>query len=170
MARFSFLALLAAVSASFVAAGPAQDPLQASVSDRWSWTQCGDPETDPLKVISIEISPDPPKPGEDLTVNVVGEAREKIEDGAYADVVVKVGAIKILQKEFDLCEEARNAHANISCPVEKGEHTVEHTVTLPKEIPPAPFKVHIDGWTVEDEPLVCVDIAIDFRKPRAGLW
>jgi hypothetical protein len=66
-------------------------------------------------------------------------------------VVVKVGVIKILQKEFDLCEEAcvlssysecpadrissRKAHASISCPVEKGEHTVEHTVELPKEIP-----------------------------------
>lgn len=28
------------------------------------------------------------------------------QDGAYVDVIVKVGAIKILQKEFDVCEEA----------------------------------------------------------------
>lgn len=28
------------------------------------------------------------------------------QDGAYADVVVKVGVIKLLQKEFDLCDEA----------------------------------------------------------------
>ena len=29
-----------------------------------------------------------------------------VQDGAYADVVVKTGPIKILQKEFDVCEEA----------------------------------------------------------------
>jgi hypothetical protein len=28
------------------------------------------------------------------------------QDGAYADVVVKLGLIKLLQKRFDLCEEA----------------------------------------------------------------
>ena len=39
----------------------------------------GDPQTDPLEIKSIEISPDPPKPGEELTVKVVGEAREKVE-------------------------------------------------------------------------------------------
>lgn len=67
---------------------------------------------------------------------------------------MRIGRIKLLHKEFDLCEEAyvfptraavasglrfyiyrRNAHADIECPVEKGEHTVVHTVTLPKEIP-----------------------------------
>lgn len=29
----------------------------------------------------------------------------------------------------------RNAEADIECPIEKGEHTVVHTVALPKEIP-----------------------------------
>ena len=41
MARFSFLALLAVVSAGFAAAGPAQDTLQAVVGDKWRWEQCG---------------------------------------------------------------------------------------------------------------------------------
>lgn len=31
---------------------------------------------------------------------------DKYQDGAYADVTVKIGVIKLLQKEFDLCEEA----------------------------------------------------------------
>jgi len=29
-----------------------------------------------------------------------------VQDGAYADVTVKLGLIKLLKKEFDLCEEA----------------------------------------------------------------
>ena len=29
-----------------------------------------------------------------------------MQEGAYADVVVKLGRIKLLQKRFDVCEEA----------------------------------------------------------------
>ena len=38
----------------------------------------GDP-SDPVHIKSIEISPDPPKPGEDMTVKVVGQADEVVE-------------------------------------------------------------------------------------------
>jgi hypothetical protein len=31
---------------------------------------------------------------------------QSAQDGAYADVVVKLGLIKLLQKQFDVCEEA----------------------------------------------------------------
>jgi len=67
-------------------------------------------------------------------------------------VTVKLGLIKLLQKRFDLCEEAyvvlsflpygqltslrRNANATVQCPVEPGSYHVTHTVALPKEIPP----------------------------------
>lgn len=34
---------------------------------------------DPVHIKSIKISPDPPKPGEDLTVSVIGEATERVE-------------------------------------------------------------------------------------------
>ncbi|KAJ3559763.1 hypothetical protein NM688_g134 [Phlebia brevispora] len=163
MARVFFFTLLSLVLAGLCSATPMdQQTLQTAVSDKWSWKDCGNP-TDPVEIKSIEISPDPPKPGEDLTVTVIGEAKERIEEGAYADVTVKVGVIKILQKEFDLCEEARNAHADISCPVEKGTHKVVHTVTLPKEIPKAPFVVNVRGYTDLDDDMVCLDLNIDFR-------
>ena len=75
------------------------------------------------------------------------------QEGAYADVTVKLGLIKLLHKQFDVCEEAyvyigdirqlylliiedsRNANASVRCPVEKGYYEVEQMVTLPKEIP-----------------------------------
>ena len=78
--------------------------------------------SDVVQIESITVSPDPPKPGEDLTVTVKGTAQENIEvrhsamvrfrlltsfqEGAYADVTVKLGLIKLLHKEFDICEEA----------------------------------------------------------------
>jgi ML domain len=75
------------------------------------------------------------------------------QEGAYADVTVKLGVVKLLSKEFDLCEEAyvflvlpvfaiptgissrRNAELEVQCPVKEGDYLVEHTVALPKEIP-----------------------------------
>ncbi|OCH95825.1 hypothetical protein OBBRIDRAFT_809664 [Obba rivulosa] len=169
MARFSFLVLIAAAFSTYALANPVlqQELVQSEapqvMSDKWSWQSCGS-DSDPVQIESIDISPDPPERGQNLTVTVKGTAVKKIEEGAYADVVVKVGAIRLLQKEFDLCEEARNADAEIKCPVEEGHHEVTHTVALPKEIPYAPFSVHIQGYTAEDEEMTCVDIKIDFRK------
>lgn len=53
---------------------------------------------------------------------VKGIATERIENGAYADVTVKVGLVKLLHKQFDICEELKNNrdNVNIQCPIEKG--------------------------------------------------
>ncbi|KAF5375097.1 hypothetical protein D9758_000202 [Tetrapyrgos nigripes] len=129
----------------------------------WSWEDCGE-SSDIIRVKSIVVKPDPPKPGEDMTMTVVGTASEVVEDGAYADVTVKLGLIKLLTKRFDVCEEAQKANATIQCPVEKGDHTVVQTVALPKEIPQAKFKVKVEGYSVDDEPLLCLDMTVDFMK------
>ena len=81
-------------------------------------------KNDIVEIKSIEVFPDPPKPGQNLTVNVVAYAHEVVEvqlpnyrhigsfadtrlqEGAYVDVTVKLGLIKLLHKQFDVCEEA----------------------------------------------------------------
>ncbi|KAJ7485926.1 ML domain-containing protein [Mycena latifolia] len=128
---------------------------------KWEYTDCG-PESDALKLESLTISPDPPVPGKDLTITAKGYARETIEDGAYADVTVKLGLIKLLSKRFDVCEEARNANVSISCPVPEGKYEVVHTVALPKEIPRAKFTVQVRAYTVEEEEILCLDLKADF--------
>ncbi|ETW87295.1 hypothetical protein HETIRDRAFT_243667, partial [Heterobasidion irregulare TC 32-1] len=130
-------------------------------TDKWGWTNCGS-ASDPIQIESIEVTPDPPKPGQDLTVLVKGTAQDA--EGAYADVTVKLGLIKLLHKQFDVCEEARNANASVRCPVEKGYYEVEQTVTLPKEIPQAKFTVNVRGYTVDDDDLLCLDLVVDFMK------
>ena len=52
---------------------------------------------------------------------------------------MKLGLIKLLTKEFDICQEAKNAELDIQCPVQSGDYTVSHTVTIPKEAPPGMF-------------------------------
>ncbi|KAJ7362578.1 MD-2-related lipid-recognition domain-containing protein [Mycena albidolilacea] len=127
----------------------------------WSYVDCGF-DTDAIQLKSFEISPDPPQPGKDLTITVKGRAAERIEDGAYADVTVKLGLIKLIQRRFDVCAEARRANASVTCPVQEGEYEVVQTVTLPKEIPPAKFVASVRGFTMDDRDLVCVDITANF--------
>jgi hypothetical protein len=125
------------------------------------------------------VSPDPPQPGQNLTVKVTGLVKEVIEvcriiisliaprmltlhltqDGAYADVTVKLGLIKLLKKEFDLCEEAQNANMTVQCPVEAGTYTIEQTVELPKEIPKG-------AWGCRDR----FDATTDRRVQRSSMW
>ncbi|KAI0673511.1 ML domain-containing protein [Trametes maxima] len=174
MARFGFLFLLAA-ALSGAAASPVDEqemlgnPAPLATGQDWSWTDCGT-GSHIVHINDIKVSPDPPKRGEELTITVEGVASQDVTDGAYADVTVKVGVIKLLQKEFDVCEEALKANASIQCPVEKGTHKVIQSVALPKEIPPAQFNVAIRGYTSDDEDLVCMNLMMDFRLKRGSIF
>ncbi|KIY62457.1 hypothetical protein CYLTODRAFT_426909 [Cylindrobasidium torrendii FP15055 ss-10] len=163
------VSLLLASCAAFVVAVPAQQALDdgtVRVSESWEYTNCGNP-TDALQIESIVVTPDPPKPGEKMTVEVKATALETIEDGAYADVTVKMGLIKLLHKEFDLCQEAEKANATVTCPVEKGAYTVVQEVDLPKEIPPAKFIVDVLAYTADDDDLACLKLSVNFMKSRS---
>ncbi|KAK7058893.1 Phosphatidylglycerol/phosphatidylinositol transfer protein [Paramarasmius palmivorus] len=156
----------------FTLANAAQVPLksagEAHTLDSWSYEDCGQP-TDAIQIESISVSPDPPQPGKDLSVTVKAKAIERIEKGAYAQVTVKLGLIKLLSKEFDVCDEARNAEAEVQCPVEEGSYEVTQTVALPKEIPKAKFKVEVRGYTKDDDDMVCLNLVVDFMKKFPGL-
>ncbi|TFY83588.1 hypothetical protein EWM64_g417 [Hericium alpestre] len=177
MARLSFLSLLAFTALGVAQAGPlvAQNPLitqdaPVRTMQGWSWKDCGLPD-DVVQVQSIVVSPDPPQPGQNLTVTVKATATETVEEGASADVTVKLGLVKLLSKSFDLCDEARNANVSVQCPIEKGDYEVTHIVALPNEIPRAKFSVSAQGYTVDDENLFCVNLQVDFMKnpfPKFG--
>ncbi|KAH9486859.1 Phosphatidylglycerol/phosphatidylinositol transfer protein [Psilocybe cubensis] len=171
---FLSVASLSIVPLSLALVAADQQPLQAvggpvHTTDSWSWKNCG-LETDPVQIHSISVSPDPPEPGKDLTVTVNAEVVEEIVEGAYADVTVKLGLVKLLRKQFDVCEEARNANATIQCPVKTGPYTVVQTVALPKEIPKAKFNVDVLGFTAADEDMLCVKLTVDFLKRFPRLW
>ncbi|KAG8219873.1 hypothetical protein J3R82DRAFT_852 [Butyriboletus roseoflavus] len=146
MVRLCSLSLLAVFAGAVLAGSSSEQQVLSDTSvqfsDKWSYTDCG----------------------QDLTVTVSGTAVEPIEEGAYADVVVKLGIIKLLTKRFDVCEEARAANTSIQCPVEKGDYIVSHTVALPKEIPQAKFSVGIRGYTSEDDDMLCLDLKVDFMR------
>ena len=79
---------------------------------------------------------------------------------------------------------------SVQCPVEEGDYTIEQTVALPKEIPkgsittplnrslltidlPLPiakFVVQIRSFSIDEEPIVCVDLIVDFMKRFPHFW
>ncbi|CEL58724.1 Phosphatidylglycerol/phosphatidylinositol transfer protein OS=Cryptococcus neoformans var, neoformans serotype D (strain JEC21 / ATCC MYA-565) GN=NPC2 PE=3 SV=1 [Rhizoctonia solani AG-1 IB] len=168
----SSIALLAAALVSQAALIPSVGDLieqarlggEPHTTNSWSYSDCGLP-TDAVKVKSIKLSPDPPQIGKDLTITARGVVTRKIEDGAYADVTVKLGLVKLLRKEFDICEEARKNNVTVQCPVEPSEYEIVQTVQLPKETPRAKFIVDVKGFTSDealDTDLVCLQLKVDF--------
>ncbi|KAH9968972.1 ML domain-containing protein [Russula dissimulans] len=171
MARLSLLKILLLSLFAATNANPLlsqQQPIAnpdspVHTTDGWDWKNCGFSD-DLVDIKSITVFPDPPKPGKDLTVTVHATTEERVDEGAYADVLVKLGVVKILTKRFDICEEARQANTSIQCPVNPGDYTVTQTVTLPREIPRAKFTVQAHGYTVDDDPMFCVELHVNFMK------
>ncbi|KAJ6532982.1 ML domain-containing protein [Mycena capillaripes] len=157
MFKRSFAVLFLATLACTSLALPGQSQLALTgnariATDSWEYEDCGQ-TGDAVQLKSISISPDPPKIGAELTVTVDVEVMETIEEGATVDVLVKVGRIKLLQKTFDLCEEARNANATVSCP----------SVELPKEVPKLKYVINVRGYTKDEDDMACVDLTVQFR-------
>ncbi|KAK7046331.1 ML domain-containing protein [Favolaschia claudopus] len=153
--------LLLAAFTSLVVATPSLPQLALTegsrlVADSWGYDDCGDPsDSVQLKSITVDL-----------------EVVDTVTEGAIADVTVKAGRIKLLHKIFDICEEARNANASVSCPVEPGEYSIVQTVELPKEVPKLKYVINVRGYTSDDddaEPMACVDLTVQWRPFFPGV-
>ncbi|KAJ1035989.1 hypothetical protein NDA13_000644 [Ustilago tritici] len=131
----------------------------------WQWVSCGTGD-EIVDVESIVVSPDPPVPGQNLTVRAKGTVKDEVSDGTFADVVVKLGLIRLLARRFDVCEEARTNNADLQCPISAGDYELEQTVALPREIPPGKFNVHLTGENQDGSNLLCLDLSIQFGFRR----
>ncbi|KAH9468494.1 hypothetical protein MJO29_004898 [Puccinia striiformis f. sp. tritici] len=122
---------------------------------------CGH-DSDPVRITSFEIDPNPPQLGQNLTVRVSGIIYRVIEDGAYMDVFIKVGLIATTRKRFDICEELSKAKVNLQCPMKPGQFDIVYETTLPKQIPPAKFTLVARAFTIDDSDMACANLLADF--------
>ncbi|KAF8981014.1 Phosphatidylglycerol/phosphatidylinositol transfer protein [Entomortierella lignicola] len=102
--------------------------------------ECG-PPTDLLKIKYVYLNPNPPVKGKVLTIDAKGFLSDRIIEGATIDIIVKMGVVKLLTKTFDFCEES--VKVDKPCPLEAGDHYLNHSVELPKEIPPGKYTVNV---------------------------
>jgi hypothetical protein len=137
----------------------------------WSYDNVGTP-TDSLQINSVTVTPDPPTPGRTNVFTINATALEPIEDGAFLQVTVKLGLIKLLTKQYDLLAELRGeGDLKLTCdtsdgksPIPKGDTTLTLTMDLSKETPPAKFRVDIQGYTVDEADLLALKVDVNFMK------
>ncbi|KAJ6514320.1 MD-2-related lipid-recognition domain-containing protein, partial [Mycena vitilis] len=113
--------------------------------------------SDPVQPKSIKFSPDPPVLGENLTIELKANVTQTIQN-VDVNITIKQNDREVLQKMVDLCEAAKNANATVTCPVKKGVYTVQQNVTVPAQIPPGSYTVHLQGETVGKKAVFCLDL------------
>ncbi|MFJ8697021.1 ML domain-containing protein [Streptomyces roseolilacinus] len=136
---------------------------------RWDWKDEGLP-TDPLRIESITITPDPPKLGADLKVVVEARVQTEIFDGATPDVTVKVGGRKVFQMQFALFEElwregtawSLSADSGNGAPVTPGRVVLTFDGRFPSELPQDKFQISVRAYTAEVYDLAAIDLIGSF--------
>jgi hypothetical protein len=115
---------------------------------------CEPPSSHLLTIDSVDLSPNPPLPGETLTITASGTFHETITEGAIVNVEVKWGVITLVKQTMDLCDQIENV--DLKCPLEKGRMTLTKQVDLPKQIPPGRYSVLADVYTEDNRKVTCL--------------
>ncbi|KAL2916714.1 Phosphatidylglycerol/phosphatidylinositol transfer protein [Polyrhizophydium stewartii] len=123
-----------------------------------SAVNCGS-DGDVLTLHRFELSPDPPVRGSPLEVLLNGTLSEDVVEGAVAQVTVKLGFIQIIDRPYDLCEQA--TAVDLECPIAKGPVLVKKAFDIPRELPPGRYRVNVDVRNADDKHVGC--LSADFR-------
>ncbi|KAK4696874.1 hypothetical protein P7C71_g1123, partial [Lecanoromycetidae sp. Uapishka_2] len=120
---------------------------------------CQDTADYTLTIDYVDLSPNPPKAGQTLSIQAKGNFTEKILQGAFVNLQVKYGLIRLINQKTDLCEQMKNIDEE--CPL-YGEKVITKDVDLPKEIPPGHYTVLADVFTKDSERITCLEASIQF--------
>lgn len=113
-----------------------------------------------LDLQRVMIDPNPPQKGANLTFVATGYLSQDITDGAYVEVDVRYGFIKLIHQTFDLCEEITNV--DLECPIKKGEQVISKKVEIPEEVPPGKYLVNARAFTKDDVLITCLTASVEF--------
>lgn len=113
-----------------------------------------------LELKKVVVTPNPPEKGQNLTFTAVGVLAEDIEDGAYVEVDVRYGFIRLIHQTFDLCEEITKV--DLECPIKKGKQIITKEVEIPEEVPPGKYIVNAKAYTKDDHFITCLSATVEF--------
>ncbi|SGZ47661.1 CIC11C00000005897 [Sungouiella intermedia] len=122
--------------------------------------QCDAKTPQILDLQRVVIDPNPPAKGQNLTFVATGFLSEDITDGAYVDVDVRYGYIRLIHQTFDLCEEVTNV--DLECPIKEGQQIISKLVEIPNEVPPGKYIVNARAYTKEDVLITCLSATVEF--------
>jgi len=126
---------------------------------------CQNPSNYLIEIDSVDLVPNPPQPGQTLTIQASGTLLETIEKGATVALEVKWGLITLIKQTVDLCEQLKNV--DLECPLEKGKMVLTKQVDLPNQIPPGKYSVLADVYDKNQKQVTCLqanDIQFHFQR------
>ncbi|KAK3113296.1 Phosphatidylglycerol/phosphatidylinositol transfer protein [Teratosphaeriaceae sp. CCFEE 6253] len=161
----------AARSSIFGSSGPAISPNadgSLSVPGDNPLQHCADPKDDVLTIDAVDLSPNPPKAGQTLSITASGKLHKDVEAGAKIHLQVKYGLITIIRQEADLCDTV--AKVDLECPLHKDKETkLAKDVDLPKEIPPGKYTVVADVLSKDGDKITCLTATVEFKRGGSGV-
>ncbi|KAI6656457.1 Phosphatidylglycerol/phosphatidylinositol transfer protein [Oopsacas minuta] len=121
------------------------------------WSDCGK-ASDEAKIVSVTITPDPPKKGQKLTVKASFGVKENVTGGTVK-VQIKWGVITVLSKSYGLCDLVDEMGK--MCPVAEG--TIEFTKeeAIPSLSPGGGYTGKIIAGDQNGKELLCIDLKFD---------
>ncbi|KAG0681284.1 Phosphatidylglycerol/phosphatidylinositol transfer protein [Kluyveromyces marxianus] len=125
--------------------------------------QCDLEEPQSLDITSVSLDPNPPQRGENLTIVASGLLKTVVEEGAYVDVEVRLGYIKLLSQTYDLCEQLEeNDVSGLKCPLPADEYDLLKSVEIPNEVPPGRYSFFARAYNADDTQITCLTGEIVF--------
>ncbi|KAK9471166.1 putative ML domain protein [Dipodascopsis tothii] len=115
-----------------------------------------------LSIDYIKINPNPPKKGESLYIEGSGILAADIEEGAFVEVEVRYGFIRLVKETIDLCEQLEQVDK--SCPLKKGPIDFSKDVELPDEIPPGKYNAIARAYTADYKEITCLTAIVEFAR------
>ncbi|QLQ80303.1 hypothetical protein HG537_0D03040 [Torulaspora globosa] len=132
--------------------------------------QCDVSEKQNLEIFTVDLAPNPPVRGKNLTISAVGKLHETVKEGAYVNVEVRLGYIKLLTQTYDLCETLEeNKVDGLTCPLAAGPYSVVKEIEIPAEVPPGKYVVLARAYNVDDELITCLTGEIVFPAVDGGI-
>lgn len=143
-----------------VATFPTPNPNEKPVPGNAPIVQCEALNAQILDLQEVIIDPSPPVKGQNLTFSATGFLSEDIEDGAYVDVDVRFGFIRLIHQTYDLCEQVENV--DLECPIKKGKQVITKLVEIPAEVPPGKYVVNARAFDKNDVLITCLTATVEF--------
>ncbi|KAK9476085.1 ML domain-containing protein [Lipomyces japonicus] len=115
-----------------------------------------------LDITYLKIDPNPPHKGAELYIEGEGILSDSISEGAFVEVEVRYGFIRLVKETIDLCEQLEKVDK--ACPLEKGVIKFEKTVELPDEIPPGKYNVVARAYKEDFSEITCLSAQVEFAR------
>ncbi|EGC32925.1 hypothetical protein DICPUDRAFT_37512 [Dictyostelium purpureum] len=116
------------------------------------WSNCGT-SADLLQIDTVDITPNPPQKGQDLTVSASGYLSQTVQDGT-ANIIVKYGFITLYKGSQDIC----TPKDPIACPIQAGQYNKTVSATIPSAAPSGKYTGSVTLVSNTGAQIACIDV------------